>query len=128
MTIPFSGTMNVHTMGWTFHLRTHGISLAVITLVTIATTASGTYALMEANRQNPVWDTFLKDSMIALDPTDLMDVLVASSTGSLANALSQCEFDEDRENLWVGLGTIEGQCVLNAQRSGSMTVCERVAN
>lgn len=107
--------MNVHTMGWTFHLRTHGIPLAVITLVTIATTASGTYALMEANRQNPVWDTFLKDSVVVLDPTNLMDVLVASSTGSLASALSQCEFDEDRENLWVGLGVVESQPALNVR-------------
>ena len=107
--------MNVHTMGWTFHLRTHGISLAVITLVTIATIASGTYALMEANRHQLARDTFQKDNVIVLDATNLMDVLVASSTGSLASALSQCEFDEDRENLWVELGAVEGQPALNVR-------------
>ncbi|KAG6374667.1 hypothetical protein JVT61DRAFT_4034 [Boletus reticuloceps] len=149
MTIPFNGTMYVHTVGWRFHPRTHSISLAAITLVTGVTAASGMFALMQAKaRLADCWHwqgrkpgpgstrPGIRDPLqmprgigtgtgigtstihivrVALDPTNLMDLLVASSTGSLANALSQCEVEEDRENLRVELTvTDEGQFVLNA--------------
>ncbi|KAF8127421.1 hypothetical protein EV363DRAFT_1515309 [Boletus edulis] len=141
MTIPFNGTMHVHTVGWQFHPRTHSISLAAITLVTGVTAASGIFALADRRHwqgrkpgpgstrpgiRDPLHWQMLRGfgtgtgigtiHIVALDPTNLMDLLVASSTGSLANALSQCEVEEDRENLRVELTvTDEGQFVLNAR-------------
>ncbi|KAF8142080.1 hypothetical protein EV363DRAFT_1150848 [Boletus edulis] len=117
MTIPFNGTMHVHTVGWRFHPRTHSISLAAITLVTGVTAASGMFALMQMLRGfgTGTGTGISTINIVALDPTNLMDLLVASSMGSLANALSQCEVEEDRENLRVELTvTDEGQFVLNA--------------
>ncbi|KAN0088713.1 hypothetical protein V8E55_005770 [Tylopilus felleus] len=113
MTIPISGIMAVQTIGWETHPRTHGVALAVITLVTIVTVASGTYALLEARRQNADHDPPQRIATSGFNPTNLTEVLVASSMGSLANALSQ---PKDEDHLMVELDmTPEGQSVLNAR-------------
>ena len=117
MTTPFNGTMNVVTIGWTFHQRTHGVALAAITLVTLVTASFGIFALVEANSRNAVHDPPRKGGTVAFNPTDMVDVLMASSTGNLLDALSQRKVKKDSENLRVRLAvTDEGQFALNAGR------------
>ncbi|KAN0088890.1 hypothetical protein V8E55_005947 [Tylopilus felleus] len=113
MTVPFNGIMKVQTMGWTFHPKTHGAALGLITLVTVVTVGFGVFALMEPNNQKSVptttsvGDSYQKGSIQVpvFDPTNLMDVLVASSRGpgSLSDALLHCKTEEDRDRLKVGI-------------------------
>ena len=115
MTIPFTGTMNVALVGQKFNLRIHGIALGLVTLVTIMMTMSGSFALLEANKQKMVRDSLERGSAARFDPTSLMDVLVASSMGNLASVLSEHEAEEDLKELVVKLGVTDGsQFVLNA--------------
>ncbi|KAN0076799.1 hypothetical protein V8E55_010654 [Tylopilus felleus] len=116
MTIPFTGTMNVALVGQKFNLRTHGIALGLVTLVTIMTTMSGGFALLEANKQKMVRDSLERGSAARFDPTSLMDVLVVSSMGNLASVLSEHKAEEDLKELVVKLGVTDGsQSVLNAR-------------
>ncbi|KAN0088712.1 hypothetical protein V8E55_005769 [Tylopilus felleus] len=115
MTVPISGIMAVQTIGWKTHPRTHSVALAVITLVTVVTVASGIYALLEAQRQNADLDPPQRTATSEFDPTNLTEVLVASSMGSLAKALSQPEDEDYRDHLMVELYMTEGQSVLNAR-------------
>jgi hypothetical protein len=115
MTIPITGTMSVQTVGWKFHPRTHGIAVAVIMLVTAATLASGAFALLEAN-QEMVLHRRRTGGARPFNPTNLIDFLLASSMGSLADRLSQCKNEEEREKLVVGLNlSNEGHCVLDVR-------------
>ena len=107
--------MAVQTIGWKTHPRTHSVALAVITLVTVVTVASGIYALLEAQRQNADLDPPQRTATSEFDPTNLTEVLVASSMGSLAKALSQPEDEDYRDHLMVELYMTEGQSVLNAR-------------
>ena len=113
--VPISGTMNVQTMGWRSHPRTHGIALAVITFVTIVTAAFGVYALLAARHLKVTCSALQGAGTRPFDPTSLMDVLTASSMGSLSSSLSQPMSDEYREMLMVELAVENGgQYVLNA--------------
>ena len=113
MSVPFNGIMKVQTMGWTFHPKTHGAALGLITLVTVVTVGFGVFALMEPNNQKSVptttsvGDSYQKGSIQVpvFDPTNLMDVLVASSRGpgSLSDALLHCKTEGDRDRLKVGI-------------------------
>ena len=109
--------MTVQTIAWKTNPRTHGASLAVITLITVVTVASGIYALLEAQRSNTDHDPPQRIATSEFDPTNLADVLVASSMGSLAKALSHQPNGEDyRDHLMVELDmTPEGLSVLNAR-------------
>ena len=89
--VQFYGTVNVHTFGWTFHLRTHGPSIVAIILVTLLTVAAGAFAMMPIDRYEGA-STHRKlrvASAPAFNPTAAMDVLLASSAGDLARALSE---------------------------------------
>ena len=94
MTIPYTGTRTVEHVGWITNVRTHGIALGVITLVTIMTVVSGVFALMEANKEKTVRNSL---EIARFNPTSLMDVLVASSMGNLASVLSERAAEEDRK-------------------------------
>ena len=97
--------MSVQTIGWKAHPRTHGIALAVITLVTVVTVISGIYALWKARPHETATSGF--------DPTSLTDVLMASSMGSLANELSQPKDKDHPDHLKVNLDMTGGHYVLN---------------
>ena len=126
MTVPITGTMTVQVVGWQFHPRTHGIALAVITMITVVTAAAGIFALLEANSQKTGRDSLQRGSAAGFDPTNLMDVLVASSNGSLASALSQPSDEKEREKMVVELGvTVEGQSMLNTRTDGADDASER---
>ncbi|KAN0100221.1 hypothetical protein V8E55_000205 [Tylopilus felleus] len=126
MTVPITGTMTVQVVGWQFHPRTHGIALAVITMITAVTAAAGIFALLEANSQKTGRDSLQRGSAAGFDPTNLMDVLVASSNGSLASALSQPSDEKEREKMVVELGvTVEGQSMLNTRTDGADDASER---
>lgn len=99
LTVPFHGTRNVHTLGWTFHPRTHGPSLAAITLVTALTVVAGAFAMMPTD----LYDGESKKRMQgasahSFNPTDTMDVLLASSGGDLGKVLSELDRDYDQDN------------------------------
>jgi hypothetical protein len=125
MAFPISGTMNVQTVGWRSHPRTHGIALAVITFVTIVTAAFGVYALLAARHLKATRSALQGAGTRPFDPTSLMDVLTASSMGSLSSALSQPMSDEYREKLMVELAVENGgQSVLNARVDVSDKIVE----
>ncbi|KAN0088707.1 hypothetical protein V8E55_005764 [Tylopilus felleus] len=116
MSIQISGTMNVQTVGWKLHPRTHGIALAVITIVTMVTAAAGIFAIVETNRHEAARESLQRGSFAEFDPTNLMDVLVASSMGNLGEALSQPMSEEHRKKLTVELSVTDGgQTVLNVR-------------
>ncbi|KAN0076797.1 hypothetical protein V8E55_010652 [Tylopilus felleus] len=105
MTIPFTGTVTVVLVGWISNPRTHCIALGVITLVTIMTVVSGSFALPEANKEKTVRDSL---DIAGFDPTSLMDVLVASSMGNLASVLSERAAEEE--------GKAEEECNAEKER------------
>ena len=110
MTVAFDGTIEVATMGWTFHLKTHGISLAVITLITIGTISFGVFALIE-----PGYHKLILGPRDSFSPTNLKDVLVALSVANLSDAVTncQCETEGDRDQLVIGVAANDkGQPVL----------------
>ena len=94
MTIPYTGMVTVILVGWITNVQTHGIALGVITLVTIMTVVSGGFALLEVNKEKTVHSSL---EIARFNPTNLMDVLVASSIGNLASVLSECAVEEDRK-------------------------------
>ncbi|KAF8548166.1 hypothetical protein OG21DRAFT_1516590 [Imleria badia] len=91
--IQFYGTLNVHTFGWSFHLRTHGPSLAAITLVTLLTVAASGCAMMPIGRYEGASKNRKLQAAVAhaFNPTETTDVLLASSAGDLARVLSESE-------------------------------------
>ncbi|KAF8415708.1 hypothetical protein L210DRAFT_983668 [Boletus edulis BED1] len=95
-----NGTVTVQTIGWTFHLRTHGPSLAAITLVTALTVAAGIFAMMPINHYNGAGQTgrLQEASPGWFNPTGTIDVLLASSAGDLARVLSGSDGDYDHSN------------------------------
>ena len=111
--LQFYATANVHTFGWTFHLRTHGPSLAAITIVTLLTVAAGAFAMMPIDRyKGASTNQELRVAAAhAFNPTVTMDVLLASSAGGLARVLSESieakegDHDHGREE---GLGIVLG--------------------
>ena len=112
MSIPISGIMNVQTMGWQLNPKTHCIAITVITLVAIMTVLTGTIALLEANQDGILHDA-LRGNTHTFNPTNLVEVLLASSMGGLSSALRQCRTPEERENLMVKLAvTRAGHAVL----------------
>ena len=112
MSIPISGTLNVQTVGWQLNPKTHSIAITVITLVAIMTVVAGTAALLEANQEGILHDT-LRGNTHTFNPTNLVEVLLASSMGGLSSALRQCETPEECEKLMVKLAvTKAGHAVL----------------
>ncbi|KAG8221745.1 hypothetical protein J3R82DRAFT_2035 [Butyriboletus roseoflavus] len=97
-TVPFYGTMNVHTFGWTFHLRTHGPSLTAITAVTALTLAAGAFAMMPIDRYDGASKKLQAATAHSFDPTQTMDVLLASTAGDLARVLSESDCDNRHRN------------------------------
>ncbi|KAF8556877.1 hypothetical protein OG21DRAFT_1482657 [Imleria badia] len=91
--VQFNGTVNVHTIGWTFHLRTQGPSLIAITLVTLLTVAAGAFAMMPVDHYEGASTNrrLQAASAHAFDPTAIIDVLLASSAGDLARVLSESD-------------------------------------
>ncbi|KAN0088724.1 hypothetical protein V8E55_005781 [Tylopilus felleus] len=120
MSIPISGTMNVQTMGWQLNPKTHSIAITVITLVTIMTVVVGTTALLEANHEGVIRDA-LRGNTGTFNPTNLVEVLLASSMGGLSSALAQCKTPEERERLMAKLAvTREGHAVLIDDADGTV--------
>ena len=95
VTIPFHGTRIVQAVGWTFHLRTHGPSLAAITLVTLLTLAAGVFAMMPIDHYEGANKNRKLQAPLAhaFNPTATMDILLASSAGDLAKVLSESDCD-----------------------------------
>ncbi|KAH7919310.1 hypothetical protein BV22DRAFT_1023213 [Leucogyrophana mollusca] len=117
MSIPFSGTMQVETIGWAYDSYTYLLALVPTTVVALLTIAAALFRPSQGSgfTGEGDGDSDVIGGTVPFNPADSLHVIMASSAGSLSQALAgfRTTAVSDNENVRVRLGfTADGRRAL----------------